>query len=127
MKRLTTIITIVCIILILSFLGICQISNVSKTLGEKLDTVNEYIDTDKDNKLITNICENMIDEWDKRGNYISMYVTHENIDNIEEDLIALNSYCKLYQYDKAKITIDQLKFHLDHVYQSELPLLKNIF
>ncbi len=127
MKRLITIITIVCMILILSILGIMQISRVTEATANKLDTVNEYIDADKDLDTITKICDNMIDEWDKHSTYISMYIAHDDIDYVEKELIVLKRYCVLSDYDKAKVAIDEIKFRLDHIYQSELPTLKNVF
>ena len=65
--------------------------------------------------------------WEHAGKLINGYVNHEIIDTVEENLVRLNAHIKAQQIQQAKVIVKAIQFELNHLYECELPSLKNIF
>lgn len=65
-------------------------------------------------------------EWEHVGSIILTFVNSRDVDTVDENLIQLNVSIQQQNKMQALTLIEQINFHLEHIYQSELPLLKNV-
>lgn len=125
-KRSVTISIILICIIMLSIIGVMYIKNTSDRLIEQLEQTTQYI-KEKDFEAAKKKALQIQKNWKRSGGIIDTYVNHHEIDLIEEELNELISYLKREEVTMSLGVIESIKFKLHHIYQMELPLLKNIF
>lgn len=62
-----------------------------------------------------------------RHSILSLYVSHEEIEKIESNIIILQSYVITQTFDGALASLKQLHFTTNHMYERELLNFNNIF
>lgn len=126
MKRSITISILLVLVLVLSIVGVLYIRDTSNLLVRRLDQAAELIRLHEFDSALEEL-EAIQTKWEHSGDIIDTYVNHQDIDAIEEELIQLCSYTRQKEEHKAVTAIESIQFKLRHIYESELPLPKNIF
>lgn len=126
MKRLC-IITV--IILLIIGASLFSIQNISKTNAEMNLHLERLVISaqEEDYTASSNTIAALQEKWQKKSKQFDMYVKHENVDSIQLNLIQLEAFCSLKQYDKMLPIIRQIQYSLKQIYEGEIPDLKNIF
>ncbi|MBC8610155.1 Uncharacterised protein [uncultured Ruminococcus sp.] len=126
MKRVLTITGILLIILICSVLGIQHISKTNLQMNQYLENTISYLSSENYTQALEEI-ESAKKLWEKSGSFINTYVNHETVDVIEENLVRLSANIHNRQATPSLVLIEAIQFELNHIYECELPTLKNIF
>ncbi|MDP4144434.1 MAG: DUF4363 family protein [Bacillota bacterium] len=69
----------------------------------------------------------LLNKWKKSSHTLSMFVNHQEIDNINNELWKLIPYTQDKNTDEALASIHVLKFYVEHIIQMENINLQNIF
>ncbi|WP_410506260.1 DUF4363 family protein [Haloimpatiens sp. FM7315] len=104
-------------------------------------------------KYLNNICDDLIDtnvklekiiekenwkkgyevsvdlykKWDKEYSKLSVFIHHQNIDNINNELLQLTQFVKYKDKVQSLAKIHILKFYLKNILESEKINIQNIF
>ena len=67
------------------------------------------------------------EHWRKKSNFLSAILSHEELDEIENAFIALDSYTKTQSDEEFRRSCAELRFRLRHITQREIPFYYNFF
>ena len=126
MKRLITISIILISILVCCVLGITHISSTNHQMYQYLDQSIEALQSEQFQDAHSRV-EDAQKLWKSSGEMIDRYVNHYMVDTVEENLVRLNALIESKQTQQALVVIETIQFELNHIYECELPSLKNIF
>lgn len=126
MKRLITISIILISILVCSVLGITHISSTNNQMYHYLGQGIEALQSEQFQDAHSQI-EAAQKLWKRSGEMIDSYVNHDMVDTVEENLVRLNALIESEETQQALVVIEAIQFELNHIYECELPSLKNIF
>lgn len=126
MDRLIIISTILIGVIIMSIASLFHLKDTSELFSELILKAEEScISGDVEGlEQYTKAMSNLIEE---RHSLLSLYISHEEIEKIENDIIVLESYVTLGAYEGALACLKQLYFTTNHLYERELLNLDNIF
>ncbi len=115
----------VIMILAMSF-SIKYLNKVSQDLGRLNDEIEHYIADDNwDEAYKASI--DFTEKWIDYSKKIKLYLNHQEIDNIEMELMKLPQYIKEMTKDESLASVHVLKFLVDHISELEKIKLQNIF
>jgi len=66
-------------------------------------------------------------EWKNHCDVISLFVHHQEIDNIDNELWKLSQYTKCHTKDESLASVHVVKFFLNHIKNLEDFSIQNIF
>ncbi len=126
MDRLVIISTILVGVIILSIVSLLHLKDTSEIFSDLISKAEEScINGDIESlEEYTKAMSNLIED---RHSLLSLYISHEEIEKIENDIIVLESYVTLGAYEGALACLKQLYFTTNHLYERELLNLDNIF
>lgn len=70
---------------------------------------------------------NYIAQWEKSSKILTIYIHHEDLDHIENELLKLTQYIKIQDKSEALATIHSIKYLLDHIANHEKVTISNMF
>ncbi|MGF7145509.1 Cu/Ag efflux protein CusF [Anaerotaenia torta] len=115
----------VIMIMAMSF-SIKYLNKVSQDLGRLNDEIEHYIADDNwDEAYKASI--DFTEKWIDYSKKIKLYLNHQEIDNIEMELMKLPQYIKEMTKDESLASVHVLKFLVDHISELEKIKLQNIF
>ncbi len=126
MSRLITITVIMIGILVLSFVGI----DYAKQTKIQFDSLIDAALVQCENEDIQALAESekkMSAFYQSRHSFLSFFVRHDELEKIDTDLVNLLSFVKLGSFDNIQISLEQIRFMIDHIYSKELPKTENLF
>lgn len=126
MKNIYISISVFIVMLIAMFFSISYLNKVCRELEAANKKVQNYIEAEDWNKAYS-ASENFKKKWDKYSNNISIFVNHQEIDNIEIETAKLPQFIKEKTKDEALATVKVIDFLIDHVKKLESITLQNIF
>ncbi len=101
--------------------------NKMDSLVEKAMTVSisdEYTD---EAKAIKPMLEEIGTYWGKCEKYVSMYSQHDDVQKISEQVNLLLPLYENRRYTQLNIALSEVSASLDHLLESEIPSVENIF
>lgn len=125
MKRL------IAAILILSFTIIVSVS-VYFVICNKIDAIINIMENDRDetartmkiDQERTRLC---IAEWNKNEKLLVSLLTHYELEEVEIGIRCLENYSEQKLAEEYLETLNECINHLEHIKETELPDIKNIF
>lgn len=126
MKSIATSFAIFIVIIISILLSTSYLDKVCT----KLQSLNIQIERDIDKNDWNKAYDNSIiflKQWDNYSKKISVFVDHEEIDNINNELWKLTQYTKSKNKDESLASNHVVKFFLNHISDMEKINLQNIF
>ena len=130
-KEIIIISVVVISILVCNFAYQSYITKSSDSLVDKLGTLGEKIkaDTDniKDNKEISNLLNNVENEWENSKKIWSIFVMHNELDQIEIAFTNIKTSIDIDYRQYAAVETEKAKFLLEHIAERDSFKLKNLF
>ena len=98
-------------------------------LEERINYLENELNKDEsiDGEKVKNRMEEIKNNWDEINNILSLYIEHEELDLVEIELVTLNSYLKEENYTEAMVSIEKVKFQINHIKEKNSFKLKNVF
>jgi Tfp pilus assembly protein PilO len=128
--------TIICmIIVIVIIVGNVITQNYTlesvKELTDELEELKEDFlkieQGEKDNEDAKEKMKEIKENWDTRHNNLAYYIEHDELEKVETDLTAVNSFIEQEEYAEAISELDKSVFILKHIKEKYEFNLQNIF
>lgn len=74
-----------------------------------------------------NLSLDYIAQWKKASNFLTIYIHHEDLDHIDNEVLKLTQYIKTKDKSEALATVHVMKFLIDHIKSHEKVSISNIF
>ncbi len=125
---------LVIVIIVISFIIIGHVTTQKKTvkvLGEfeesltnlKGKMLNEYLDK----KDIKNDIEKINDRWNEEFDVLALYIEHSQLEKIEQQLILVQTYIEIEDYNMGVVEIDRGKNIIGNIKVENSYRMVNIF
>ena len=128
---------IVCIIIVIAIIvgnivtqnyTVKSIGILSEELEElKKDVIEEEDNGEEVNENIKNKKEEIKKEWKNRHDKLAYFIEHDELEKVETDLTALNSFIETKEYAEAISELDKCVFVLKHIEDKYAFNLQNVF
>lgn len=125
-SRLITICTIILLIIALSITGIFYARDVKMDFDALIGQAMESCENESQERLLAQ-AKMMSELWEKKEGFLSFYVRHDEIEKMSTHLVSLRGYAENEAYDSAYLSLRQMEFMVDHIYNRELPNMDNLF
>lgn len=112
------------LLVIAVILSVVEIVGVNKTIDDYIDKL-ESLKEPTISLQIDN-CKKLSDEWKDDEKFLNMFLLHDTLDEIGNELNTLEAYAKFGDEGEYNATIDKMKKQLLSLKESELLLLENI-
>jgi len=130
--------TIICIIIVITIsVGNIITQKYTKESVETLSNGLEKLKTDLNNELenntkksndrVLNEIEKVKENWESRHDKLAYYIEHNELEKVENNLTALDSFVRTEEYADAIKELDESVFVLKHIQEKYAFNLKNIF
>lgn len=96
-----------------------------KGLEKQVDNLEKEVDSDKWDEAYKSSLDFM-KTYKKHSDIISMFVNHQEIDNLNNELWKLIQYIKAKNKDESQASIHVMKFLLSHITEMEKVDFQNI-
>ena len=107
-----------------------SVNTLDEMLGVLRDNITE-IENPGEGKQNDKNTEKNIEEietiWNKTNEILSLYIEHEELDKTEIELVALKGYLKGENFKDAVVSIDKIRFQLNHIKEKNRLKLNNLF
>lgn len=101
------------------------LNKVSDDLGRLNDEIEQYIaDSNWDEAYKTSI--EYTEKWNDYSEKLKLFVDHQEMDKIEEELFKLSQYIKEKTKEESLASVHVLKFLFDHISELEKLTIQNI-
>lgn len=101
------------------------LNKVSDDLGRLNDEIEQYIaDSNWDEAYKTSI--EYTEKWNDYSEKLKLFVDHQEMDKIEEELCKLSQYIKEKTKEESLASVHVLKFLVDHISELEKLTIQNI-
>lgn len=74
-----------------------------------------------------NLSLDYIVQWKKASNFLTIYIHHEDLDHVDNEVLKLTQYIKTKDKSEALATVHVMKFLIDHIKSHEKVSISNIF
>ena len=128
---------IVCIIIVIAIIvgnivtqnyTVKSIGILSEELEElKKDVIEAEDNGEEVNENIKNKKEEIKKEWENRNDKLAYFIEHDELEKVETDLTALNSFIETKEYAEAISELDKCVFVLKHIEDKYAFNLQNVF
>ncbi len=125
MKRTITIAIIIFFIILFSILSLVSINKSKHYVFDQLDKIEISISNNDFDKAFKQ-AENLNLYWDKKSKIFSSYIEHDNIEKTTEHITLLIKSISLNDNINSILEIENVKFYINLIYESELPMVGNI-
>jgi len=125
MKNLIISVTIFVTMIIAIFLSTQYLSRICLDLT-KTSTTLEYQITNEKWKEAYGTSIKLTSKWNNYCTKLSVFVDHEEIDNIDHELSQLVQYTKCENKDESLADINIIKFYIKHITNMEKISIQNI-
>ena len=117
-------------IFIAMIIGIFFSINYLNKVCAKLETLNVQIERDIESSSWDRAYSNsltFLNEWKKVSPKVSIFTSHAEIDNVNNELWKLTQYTKCRNEEESLASANVLKFLLNHIVDMEKANTQNIF
>ena len=74
-----------------------------------------------------NLSLDYIAEWKRASKFLTIYIHHEDLDHIDNEVLKLTQYIKIKDKSEALATVHVMKYLVDHIILHEKVSISNIF
>ena len=89
-------------------------------------TLESYILKGKYNDAY-NLSLNYIALWKSDSKFLTLYIHHEDLDHVDNEVLKLTQYIKIRDKSEALATVHVMKYLIDHIKEHEKVSISNIF
>lgn len=125
MSRAITVASIMVLILAMSFGGIWYSHEVREEFRSLIAEAHSLA-ADGDSEGLGRHTEQMRARWEEREAILSFYVRHDLLEQMTQYLINLKGYAATETLASAQVTLEQMQFLAEHIYERELPNWNNV-
>ena len=68
-----------------------------------------------------------IAQWKKDSKFLTIYIHHEDLDHVDNEVLKLTQYIKIKDKSEALATVHVMKYLIDHILSHEKVSISNIF
>jgi hypothetical protein len=126
MKNIMVAFSIFIFMIIGIFLSIKAINLRCTNLQSLNSTLESYIIKDKYEDAYT-LSINYIAQWKKTSKFLTIYIHHEDLDHVDNEVLKLTQYIKIKDKSEALATVHAMKYLIDHIMLHEKVTMSNIF
>lgn len=125
MKRLFLSIFLVSFAIFIAFVEVWYINYAADDTIDGINKIDELIELSEKDKALEN-AEKVIEKWDVKSRYFNIFLLHEEIESIAENLEELKAAIKTGDDDRFYEVSAKTKRRLDIIKEDEIPLLENV-
>lgn len=125
MKNIIATATIFIALLTGIFISLNYLNTSCKSLEKSVDVLEKQVNDDKWDEAYKASLDFM-KKYKKHSDVISMFVNHQEIDNLNNELWKLTQYTKAKNKDESQASIHVIKFLLEHITEMEKVNFQNI-
>ena len=74
-----------------------------------------------------NLSLDYINQWKKTSKTLTIFIHHEDIDHVSNEVLKLTQYIKVKDKSEALATVHVMKYLIDHIIDHEKVSISNIF
>ena len=126
MKRFGFALTLFIFLIFFNFFCLFVIKNITAEAIEKLDSIYENLD-DQNIEEIAEECEKFDEFWSKKHTVLSLVVRHDFLDQTTVSVSKFIPFITFGEYGELASEISLCKSIIEQIWDSEKPLLRNIF
>ncbi|MCB2290468.1 DUF4363 family protein [Clostridium sp. CS001] len=126
MKNILAAFSLFIIMIIGIFLSTNFINQSSMHLQDLNSTLENYI-TKEDYDNAYTLSLDYISQWKKTSKILTIYIHHEDLDHIDNEVLKLTQYIKVKDKSEALATVHVMKYLIDHIMDHEKVSISNIF
>lgn len=130
--------TVICIIIVIAIIiGNIITQKYTKQSVESLSNNLESLKTEMINKIeekkdkskeeLSESVDKIMENWESRHDKLAYYIEHNELEKVENNLTALDSFAETEEYADAIKELDESIFVLKHIQEKYAFNLKNIF
>lgn len=125
MKRLILSISLVAFALLVAFFEMWYINYATDNAIDDIDRITNLIELNEKDKALENT-EKVIKKWEENSRYFNVFLLHEEIEAISENLEEINQAIKTDDKDRFFEVSSKTKRRLKIIKEDEYPLLENV-
>lgn len=125
MKRIITAIILLSASVIVTNLALILTGNIDREINDSAKRLEYALDTKAE--AVPQLYTELAEDWDKFYKVCSVYISHQHLENTENLISGLEKYIEQREYRTAAVICSQIGKEIHHLYQSELPVIQNIF
>lgn len=103
-----------------------EMNNELYSLREKIFQIIDKQE-EKNEKSIKSEIEKILEEWEKQYYTLAIYIEHDELEKVTQDLIVLKANIEVKEYQDAITNLDSCSFSLEHLKEKEVLNLDNFF
>jgi hypothetical protein len=126
MKNILAAFSLFIIMIIGIFLSTNAINRHCSHLQDLNSTLESYIIKENYEAAYT-LSIDYIAQWKKSSKFLTIYIHHEDLDHIDNEILKLTQYIKLNDKSEALATVHSMKYLVDHITDHEDVSISNIF
>lgn len=126
MKNILASFCIFILLISLMLFSINYLNKTCKTFETQSSNLEEITDEEKWDESY-DLSLKLLNDWNEKSKTICMFVHHQEIDNINNEIWKLTQYTKLKNKDESMASIHVIKFLLNHINDLEKVNIENIF
>ena len=124
MKRIWIAVGILFTTIILCFLEVIYISNMTKNFYEQLDLIKSLAGTNKDEAI--NLADQTLSQWQEKNKVLAIFITHERLEEIDELFSVIPVDLRQEGDENFLMDISKLYSKFEYLNETELPSVRNI-
>lgn len=124
MKRIWIAVGILFTTIILCFLEVIYISNMTKNFYEQLDLIKSLAETNKDEAI--NLADQTLSQWQEKNKVLAIFITHERLEEIDELFSVIPVDLRQEGDENFLMDISKLYSKFEYLNETELPSVRNI-
>lgn len=125
MKQIITM--IICAVIIVGG-GICEIKYFDKSsiyLRSDMDYIQNAIENEN-YELANKQIEQTYNSWENTKNIWNIFITNDEIDNIDDAMAELKKYSKYEEQEESLVAVEKIKTNLEHAVQRQKLRIDNV-
>jgi len=101
--------------------------NISCNHLQNLNSTLESYILKENYKEAYNLSLEYIAQWKKDSKFLTVYIHHEDLDHVDNEILKLTQYIKIKDKSEALATVHAMKYLIEHIKQHEKVSMSNIF
>ena len=95
-------------------------------INNQLEELKQYLNN-KDKRGADNKFKNIKEKWEEEYGILAMFIEHDELEKVETDLVCLEGYIEIEDFDKGINEVNKSIFSLKHIAEKYDFSLVNVF
>ena len=126
MKRVPVAVAILLLFLCVATLGIVYAKSTCTTMSEYAKTAQQYCEENNAADAAETI-NRMSAYFESRHPVLSLYARHDELETLDTNLVVVTEQVAVENLSLAAVTLSEINFMVNHIYERELPGFHNLF